>query len=213
MTRPTAAMFTFGLALASACTKDDEDENDAAADDAAADDDGSSTADAGGDSSGDGASAGSTGADIDALWDCVDPMVAEFRPLVGPGYDAAMGGLLEPISESYIVATTKVIVDEPSQDAFLELSGEVTATLEASPGLVAYTLGREPTCGFWRTLSVVRTQEDMMAFVYSDAHSQAIARSGELTVTGKTDAWVLPAADFPPTWAMADERLLAIEPF
>lgn len=215
MTRHHLTILIFALVIACAKDEDAADEGASApadsgeaADDAAPTDESTSAEDsaATGESS-------YTGADIDALWDCVDPMIVEARPLAGPGYDAEMGGLVEPLEDEYIVATTKIIVHEEKQAEFLEVSGTVAEQLEATRGMVAYGLAFEPTCTFFRTLSVYRTQEDMMGFVYSDAHVEAIGRYGEFAVTAKTTAWVLPAEEFPPTWAMADEHLAEIEPF
>jgi hypothetical protein len=177
--------FTILLALACACASDDDDSM--AADES------------------------STGPDADALWDCVEPMVAEVRPLAGPGYDPAMG-LVEPVQDTYVVATTKVWVPQEAQEEFLQLSGTVTQELDATPGMVAYALGVESTCGFFRTLSVYRSEAEMVSFVVSDAHALAMSRYGDLVVTGKTSSWQLAADAFPPTWAMADERLAAEPP-
>jgi hypothetical protein len=197
------------LALATACTADDDDDpaqNDDESTEAVADDDSD------GSSSDGSADESSTGVDVDALWDCNETMLLEARPLVGPGYDAEMGGLLEPLQDTYVVATTKVFVPPQKQEDFLGLADTVTLELDATPGMVAYGLSFESTCGFFRTLSVYRSEEEMYGFVLSDPHAVAMSRYSELVTTGKTTSWVLPADEFPPTWAMADDHLDPISP-
>ncbi len=192
---------TLAFALACACTNDDDDDPTAA--------DGQETGAIDPESTG--AADGSTGPDVDALWDCVEPAMAEARPLSGPGYDPAMG-LLEPVQGTYLVATTKVWVPESNQEEFLQLSTAVAQELDQTPGMVAYALGFEPTCGFFRTLSVYRSEAEMVSFVVSDVHALAMSRYSELVVTGKAASWEISAEAFPPTWASADERLAAEDP-
>jgi hypothetical protein len=219
MRRPRTASFTILVALATACATNEDDTMAASAGESENSADDESGAPAESSDSGDedssevGGDDSSTGVDVDALWECEDEMVADVRVLVGPGYDAAMGGLLEPLQGTYTVSTTKAWVTMEQQAAFLEMSDLVTAELEATPGMVAYGLGIEPSCGFFRTLSIYRSQEDMFGFVFSDAHSEAISRAGELTTTGKTTSWELSADEFPPTWAMADEKLTNVPAF
>lgn len=216
MTRPNRLfLWTFALAIAGGCEKDDDDDDaagdgedssgaaDDAADDAAATDGGSTES---GDES-------STGIDLDQYYDCVETMIVEARPLVGPGYDAEMGGLLEPMQDEYIVSATTLLVRPEEQEDFFAVVAEVTAQLDQTEGMVAYSLALEPTCGFSRTLSIYRSEEAMMSFSTSQAHAMAIARSSELGITGKVTHWTLPASEFPPTWEMANEKLAAEPPF
>ncbi len=198
------------LALASGCANDDGD----AVDDAADDDDtaGDDAADDDATTTDDGADESSTGLDLDALYDCVDPMITEARPLVGPGYDPAMGGLVDP-QETYIVSATQILVRPEKQQEFFEVASAVAAELDQSEGMVAYSLAIEPTCGFSRTISVYRSQEAMIGFVASEAHSMAMERSNELGITGKVTHWEMSADEFPPTWDHAREHLAEIAPF
>jgi len=228
MTRTTlASLLTLTLTALGGCTDDDDDDPagdgessaDDAADDDAADDDDSADDDAAETSGDDGGTSddaagddSSTGADIEALYECEDPMILEARPLVGPGYDPAMGGLVDP-QETYIVSSTMIYVrPEKAEDFFAEV-GRVTAELDQTEGMVAYSLALDSECGFSRTLSVYRSQEAMTAFAGSAPHAMAVVRSNELGVTGKVTHWELPADQFPPTWDMAREKLAEIDPF
>jgi len=124
-----------------------------------------------------------------------------------------MGGLLEPLQGEYIVSATTILVRPEEQEDFFAVVGEVTAELDQTDGMVAYSLAIEPTCGFSRTLSIYRSEEAMVAFATSQAHAMAIARSTELGITGKVTHWTLSAEEFPPTWEMANEKLAEISPF
>lgn len=154
----------------------------------------------------------STGVDIDALYDCVEPAIQEAKPLSGPGYDPATG-LVEPEQAEYIVSATMILVKPEEQEDFFAVVGQVTAQLDASDGMIGYALAVEPTCGFARTISVWRDAEAMIAFAGSDAHAMAMARTTELAVTGKITHWTLAADAFPPTWTTASEQLAQTDPF
>jgi len=197
--RPVSTVpLALALAIAGGCTQSDDADTTAAADES------SGAADS---SSGD----ASTG-DLDAMYDCVDPMFTTLGPLVGPGYDEAMGGLLEPKVESYLISTTIALPYPEKVEDFLEVSTGVQTAIEASE-VVAWQLAFEPTCGFFRTMTVWRDPGDMVAFVGTPAHAEAIARSNELVLTGKVTHWPLPADQFPPTWDMARAELVDVSPF
>ena len=157
-------------------------------------------------------SSSGTGLDVDALYDCVEPNLQEVRPLVGPGYDPG-NGLLDPVQDTYIVSATMIMVRPGKENDFFAVATDVTQSLDAAEGMVAYGLAAEPTCGFQRTLSVYRSTEAMMSFVTSGAHATAIGRANELGITGKVTFWEMPAGDFPPTWTDAATQLAPITPF
>lgn len=213
MTRTITFASVLALAIASGCASDDDDDD--AADDAADDGDDTSGDDAADDDAATTEGAGdesSTGIDLDMLYDCEDANLTEARPLVGPGYDPAMGGLVDP-QETYIVSATQILVRPEKQQQFFEVASAVSAELDQSEGMVAYALAIEPTCGFSRTISVYRSEEAMIAFVASEAHSMAIEQSAELGITGKVTHWEMPADEFPPTWDSVREKLAETEPF
>jgi hypothetical protein len=84
--------------------------------------------------------------------------------------------------------------------------------LEAAEGFVGYALAIEPNCGFYRTVSLWRSEADMYRFVGIGAHARAMGQTAVVAVTGKTTSWEIPAADLPPTWDMARVQLEAVEP-
>src|SRR5262245_12190265 len=115
------------LAIASGCATEDDAADDAADDDAdtasagdttnAGDDANPESSDGSAEDSGvtaadsgdDGADESSSGGiDVDALYDCVDPMIITARPFAGPGYDPEMG-LIEP-QDTYVISSTQIYV-------------------------------------------------------------------------------------------------------
>ena len=199
MSRSLSFSSFFAMLLLFGCKADDD------GDDNAGDASSSSSSAAADESS-------STTSEVDALYDCVDPMIVEARPLIGPGYDPSMGGLIAPLQDTYIVSSTQVLVKPEAGADFNELVGQVIAEIEASEGMVAYSLANDTNCGFARTMSVWRDAESMVAFATSDAHANAVARTNEVAITGKVTHWAVAADAFPPTWDTAREELAKVAP-
>lgn len=202
-----------------------DDSDDGAADDGAADD---GTADEGGattqqstDGDGGGAdddgsgsamddAADSTGAedpgpDLDAIYACEGEFVVG-QPLSGPGIDPATGAFVGD-AETYVVSTTQLVVRPDDVAVFGEMVGGIAAQLMMTPGLVAISFAGENECGFQRTLSVWEDVGAMYAFTASGAHAEVMPRSGEVADTGKVTHWDQAAADGPPTWELALEKI------
>ena len=95
----------------------------------------------------------------------------------GPGYDP-QNGPLDPVQETYIVATTQILVKPEEQMNFLQLTSEVAEQLAGAEGFVGHTLAIEPNCGFYRTMSVWRSEADMYRFVATGAHAKAMGQTG-----------------------------------
>lgn len=200
-----------------ACTLDGREGDDAAdtaqssgSDDAgpssgAASDDGASDDDTAADAGSDG-----TGADLDALYDCVDPGLVEARPLSGPGFDPETG-LVDP-QDTYLVSTTQILPLPERNEEFLALVAGIGDQLETQPGLVAYALAIEPTCGFARTLSVWRDETSMLAFVGSGAHADAMTQTFDIGVTGRVTHFVATADQMPISWELAIASIATVEP-
>ena len=149
--------------------------------------------------------------DVLALYECVDDEIQDVGPFAGPGFHP-QDGLLDPVQDTYIVATTQLLVKEEEQMTFLQLSSEVGAQLEETEGFVGFSLAVEPTCGFYRTVSVWRSEADMYRFVATGAHAKAMGQTGVIAVTGKTTSWEIPAEQLPLTWDVARARLAEVEP-
>lgn len=198
-----------------ACAPDEAAGDDAA--DAASGSEGAGPTSGGASESGasDGSSGASSGADattadLDALYDCVDPGLVEARPLSGPGFDPATG--LVDAQDSYVVSTTQILPIPEHNDRFLALVADVGDQLESQPGLVAYALAVEPTCGFARTMSVWRDETSMLAFVGSGAHADAMTQTFEVGVTGRVTHFVATAEQMPISWELAIASIAEVEP-
>jgi quinol monooxygenase YgiN len=186
------------LVLATACAADDDDP---AADDGADDSTSQSSAE----------ESSSTGPDVMALYECTEPIM-DARPLSGPGYDPATG-VITPMQDSYVISTTQILPRPEKQSDFFALVGMVTADLDQRDGMIAYSLGLEPTCGFARTISVWRDEAAMMAFATGDAHMAAVGQSFDVGITGRVMHFTLPASEMPVTWDVAAARIAEIAPF
>lgn len=150
--------------------------------------------------------------DVDALYDCEDPDFQVIQPLTGPGIDPMTGTLLEPMQDTYVLHTTQILVKPEELDAFLQLSGGVIEQLLQTEGLVGFALAQEPNCGFSRTMGVWESEQAMLAFVGSGAHAQAMVRTTEVSITGRTTAWTATAAEMPLTWEQALAAIADVEP-
>ena len=151
-------------------------------------------------------------AEILELYDCVEPNLAA-SPLMGPGYNPEMG-LLDPVADSYVAHTTQIYVreDDPSAAEFDEHVNTIVEELMQSEGLIAYSLGGDPTCGFARTLGVWRDEESMLAFAFSDAHVAAMVVASSLALTDRVTHWDITADDLPDLWTQALEQIEGIQP-
>ena len=207
--------------LAAACAA--EDPGDPMADDAgttAAEDTGEAPAESSGaapaESSGGDETTGdeTTGEpiDLDALYDCEDPDFQVIQPLMGPGIDPMTGTIIEPMQDAYVLHTTQILVKPDELDEFLQLSGGVIEQLLQTEGLVGFALAQEPNCGFSRTMGVWESEQAMLAFVGSGAHAQAMVRTTDVSITGRTTAWTATAAEMPLTWEMALAAIADVEP-
>jgi heme-degrading monooxygenase HmoA len=99
-------------------------------------------------------------------------------PLNGPGIDPMTGSVTPG---QYVIATTYLAL-VPSQTVNAkELGGAVIASLPTMSGLVAVGVTSSKACASLRTLTVWKSEEDMMAFVMSDAHANAMAQISTLS--------------------------------
>lgn len=136
-----------------------------------------------------------------------------FSPFEGPGYTQADGLTLDlPGDQSLIVATTYLPIrdGDEANDLFQRHMEELNAALEAGPeGLVGYSLGQSLVANEVRTLSVWTSYEAMYGFVLGDAHAAAMEDGARIEVEGaaRVAQWETTAAELPPSWPEARERV------
>ncbi len=214
MYRPIHASLSFSLfaVLAIGCTNDAPDADPTPSEESTGD---ASTGDAStGDApaSTDGADSSGGGLDLDALYECEETELQVIQPLMGPGFDPETGELLEPLQDTYVLHTTQILVKPDQVEAFLALNFPIFEQLGQTEGLVGFALAQEPNCGFSRTMGVWRDEQSMVAFVASGAHVQAMAKSTEVSLTGRTTSWTVTAAEMPLTWELAIAAIAQVEP-
>lgn len=152
------------------------------------------------------------GIDVDALYDCVESDFQVLQPLMGPGIDPMTGTLLPPMQETYLLHTTQIMVKPEKLEEFLALNVPIFEQLQATEGLLGFSLATEPNCGFSRTMGVWTSEQAMLAFVTSGAHLQAMAQTTEVSLTGRTTSWTVSADEMPLTWEMAFAAIADVEP-
>ncbi len=167
---------------------------------------------AAGDSSSEGGDTTGDEIDVDALYDCEDPMLLVGLPLTGPGIDPETGELLPPLQDSYIVHTTQLMIKPEAQEQFDELTGAVMAQLMETEGVVGVALAYEPTCDFYRTMGIWEDERSLMLFVGTGVHAQAMGQTAEISLTGRTTHWTVSADELPLTWEMAIEQVADVDP-
>ena len=77
---------------------------------------------------------------------------------------------------------------------------------------VGYSLrGRVPGRERW-TVSVWESEEDLLAFVTTGAHADAMAEAGTVIDGVWSATYLVEAADLPPAWDTALDHLAEVEP-
>lgn len=128
---------------------------------------------------------------------------AEDLPLTGPGVDPATGKLAPG---TYVVAATYLAMNPSKAERTGQLGGAVVDSLTSAQGLVAFTLGGSQSCASLRTLTVWQSEEDMLAFVVSPAHSMAMLETPMLSRgTSNTISWE--GNEATASWAESTTRL------
>ena len=145
------------------------------------------------------------------LYSCDDAAFSEARPLSGPGYDPMTGFTGTP-KATYVVSATQIYVRPEEQNEFFSQVGKVVGQLAETPGLVAYALGSDATCGDSRTIAVWESEDALYEFVGSGAHVAAMQLAPDLSFTGRTTHWDATSEEIGAlTWDKAHEKLAEIE--
>ncbi len=161
--------------------------------------------------SGEGGGSGEQVDPYEHLYACEDSAFAEAKPLSGPGYDPMTGFTGTP-QATYVVSATQIFVKPEKQDAFFAQAGKVVAQLGETPGLVAFALGGDASCGDSRTIGVWESEDALYEFVGSGAHLTAMQQANDLGFTGRTTHWnATPDEVEALTWKGAREKLAAVE--
>jgi quinol monooxygenase YgiN len=151
--------------------------------------------------------------DFSHLFDCQSEGLDVARPLSGPGFDPAQGGLTGTMQENYVVHTTQIFVRPEQQQRFFQLVGQVVQQLAETPGLIGYSLASDPKCGDARTMGVWANEDAIYAFVGPGAHAEAMPQAVDLGFTGRTMHWSATAAEVNALdWETVDAKLRESDP-
>lgn len=130
-------------------------------------------------------------------------------PLRGPGLDPATARLRPPPAGRFLVSSTYLAMPTTAaaRARFGELMAPIGERLAGQRGLLAYSLGASDRCYTARTLTVWESEEAMLDFVVSPAHSTAMAAVSEVS-RGQSlvDHWEERDAD-QITWASVAQHL------
>jgi heme-degrading monooxygenase HmoA len=147
----------------------------------------------GGTSGAPGGTSGGGGSASDAFAGCSKGLLESDREedsdvaLAGPGVDPETGALK---SGSYLIATTYLAVKPEKIARALELGGPVVQSLFTMQGFVAFSSTASVSCATLRTLTIWESEEDMLNFVVSRAHLEAMAEISDLSRgTSNTVSW------------------------
>jgi heme-degrading monooxygenase HmoA len=132
------------------------------------------------------------------------------QPFNGPGMEN--GAVKDPHDGDYFASTTHLRLKDVDDagEAFDRHMKAIQEALQTQPGLVGFSLSFVPfNNDEYRTLSVWESEEAMLGWVTSDVHFAAIEEfvDRDLQDGGSVHAWPVKAAEVPPTWADARERL------
>ena len=154
----------------------------------------------------------STTSDDEALYDCDEADFEVILPLNGPGVGPD-GQLLALEHDRYVLHTTQMVArPEASQEA-LALSIAVIGTLNEIPGFVAVAASRSEACGYLRTLGIWESEQAMYQLLATPEHTTAMARTLELSFTGKTTHWEATAEETRAfDWETTRRKLAEVDP-
>jgi hypothetical protein len=143
------------------------------------------------------------------LDDCLEPDM-NVLPWTGAHFHPETFELVQPLPDTYLVATTAGWTGETEEDEEIlgEYSNLVVGDLFTRAGLIGATLGSSELCFSGRTLTMWTDEESLLEFVTGEAHSEAITQALSHTRAWETTHWTETSAE-PPTWEIARAKLEA----
>jgi len=129
------------------------------------------------------------------------------QPFDGPGMK---DGKVTVDGDDFVASTTffQVKDDNASTTAFNDHMTKLQEALKTQDGLVGYSLAFTPGSNDdYRTLAVWQSEDAMLAWVTSDAHSEAMQDMADKAKGGAVASWNIKRAEIPPTWDDAKKHL------
>jgi len=133
--------------------------------------------------------------EVQALYDCEETDFAVTSSLAGPGWDDEQNQLLDPTQDSYVVHTTQLILKPDSNAKLFSLTGKVIGQMMETPGFVAFSLSGSEACHNVRTMGIWESEEAMYGMVNTGAHTEAMAATTTISLSGRVTHWTATAAE------------------
>jgi hypothetical protein len=124
-----------------------------------------------------------------ALYACEEKAFLADRPLQGPGFDRSRGGLLGEPQPSYVVFASQAYPRAGQRELFGRFVQAISAQLDSTPGMLAYSFGTDAGCGVGRSLSIWASEATLFEYAMTGAHAQAMSRGSEYFDSFKTSYW------------------------
>ncbi len=153
-----------------------------------------------------------TGPTEEELFACDTGRFVIGKPLVGPGFDPARGGVLGELQPTYVVHTTQLFVDPERIAEFQAVADPVSAQLDATEGLLAYSYAGDEGCGEASTLAIWASEAAMYKFVGTGAHAEAMGQADEVGLAGRVIHWTVTGAEVNAIdWEAARAKIREVE--
>jgi heme-degrading monooxygenase HmoA len=147
------------------------------------------------------------------LFACDTGQFAISKPLVGPGFDPAKGGVLGELQPTYVVHATQLFLRPDRLAEFQAIADPVSAQLDKTEGLLAYSYAGDNGCHEAATLGIWESEAALYKFVGSGAHAAAMGQASEVGYTGRLTHWTVTAEELAAIdWPAARARLNDIDP-
>jgi hypothetical protein len=148
-----------------------------------------------------------------ALYACEEKAFMADRPLQGPGFDRSRGGLLGEPQPSYVVFASQAYPRAGQRELFGRFVQAISAQLDSTPGMLAYSFGTDAGCGVGRSLSIWASEAMLFEYATTGAHAQAMSRGNEYFDSFKTSYWSTTADELSAIdWDKARQVLQGVSP-
>lgn len=134
------------------------------------------------------------------------------KPLVGPGFDPAKGGVIGELQPTYVVHTTQLFVKPDKFAEFQAIADPVSVQLDQTEGLLAYSYAGDQGCGEASTLAIWASEAAMYKFIATGAHAEAMGQASDIGQAGRVTHWTVTGAEANAIdWTVARAKIREVE--
>jgi len=134
-------------------------------------------------------------ATAEALFACDMGGFMVSKPLVGPGFDPARGGVIGELQPTYVVHTTQLFLKPDRLAEFQAIADPVSLQLDRTEGLLAYSYAGDQGCGEASTLAIWASEAAMYKFIATGAHAEAMGQANDVGQAGRVTHWTVTGAE------------------